>query len=81
MPSKKIKSQTNNEYVIDLPLLSCIACHHQIAPFPFDVVHAEMEKYPNANIHWLQEEHKNMGFYDYCKPRIRTAGNWSRRVQ
>nr|CAB3264555.1 2-oxoglutarate dehydrogenase-like, mitochondrial [Phallusia mammillata] len=52
----------------------------QIAPFPFDLVHAECEKYPNAGIHWLQEEHKNMGFYDYCKPRMRTACNWSRRV-
>ncbi|CAG5098221.1 Oidioi.mRNA.OKI2018_I69.XSR.g15473.t1.cds [Oikopleura dioica] len=21
-----------------------------------------------------------MGFYDFCKPRLRTASNWSRRV-
>uniref|UniRef100_H2ZNK4 2-oxoadipate dehydrogenase complex component E1 n=1 Tax=Ciona savignyi TaxID=51511 RepID=H2ZNK4_CIOSA len=52
----------------------------QIAPFPFDLVQAEMNKYPNAGIHWLQEEHKNMGFYDYCKPRLRTACSWTRRI-
>ncbi|XP_078492481.1 2-oxoglutarate dehydrogenase complex component E1-like isoform X2 [Ciona intestinalis] len=52
----------------------------QIAPFPFDLVQAEMNKYPNAGIHWLQEEHKNMGFYDYCKPRMRTACGWTRRI-
>lgn len=53
----------------------------QIAPFPFDLVQEELEKYPNAGLYWTQEEHKNMGFYDYCKPRIRTASKWSRRVQ
>nr|XP_039273817.1 2-oxoglutarate dehydrogenase, mitochondrial-like isoform X1 [Styela clava] len=52
----------------------------QIAPFPFDLVEKELEKYPNARIDWTQEEHKNMGFYDYCKPRIRTTSKWSRRV-
>lgn len=52
----------------------------QIAPFPFDLVQKEVEKYPFAQIHWLQEEHKNMGFYDFCKPRIRTTTKWSRRV-
>lgn len=52
----------------------------QIAPFPFDLVEKELEKYPNAGIYWTQEEHKNMGWYDYCKPRIRTASKWSRRV-
>jgi len=57
-----------------------IARLEQIAPFPYDEVIPEMEKYPNAEIYWAQEEHKNMGGYDYCKPRLRTASNWDRRV-
>jgi len=52
----------------------------QVAPFPFDLVIQELNKYKNAEIHWLQEEPKNMGFYDYCKPRIRTSNDWTRRV-
>jgi len=52
----------------------------QVAPFPFDLVTQELNKYKNAEIHWLQEEPKNMGFYDYCKPRIRTTSQWTRRV-
>jgi len=57
-----------------------IARLEQIAPFPYDEVIPEMEKYPNAEVYWAQEEHKNMGGYDYCKPRLRTASNWERRV-
>ena len=53
----------------------------QVAPFPYDLVRAELDKYPHADIHWLQEEHKNMGFYDFCRPRITTASEWTRRVQ
>jgi len=52
----------------------------QVAPFPFDQVIEEINKYPNAEIHWLQEEPKNMGYYDYCKPRIRVSCDWNRRV-
>jgi len=52
----------------------------QIAPFPFDLVTESLELYPSAEIHWLQEEPKNMGFYDYCKPRLRTALDYTRRV-
>ena len=51
-----------------------------MAPFPYDLVIPELEKYKNAEVYWVQEEHKNMGFYDFCKPRLRTASNWSRRV-
>ena len=32
----------------------------QIAPFPYDEVIPELEKYPNAEVYWAQEEHKNM---------------------
>merc|ERR1739838_149519 len=52
----------------------------QMAPFPFDLVTKELDKYANAEVHWLQEESKNMGCYDYCKPRIRTATDYTRRV-
>uniref|UniRef100_A0A672RFK4 2-oxoglutarate dehydrogenase complex component E1 n=1 Tax=Sinocyclocheilus grahami TaxID=75366 RepID=A0A672RFK4_SINGR len=44
----------------------------QLSPFPFDLVKAETEKYPNADLVWCQEEHKNQGYYDYVKPRMRT---------
>jgi 2-oxoglutarate dehydrogenase E1 component len=57
-----------------------IARIEQVAPFPYDLVRAELDKYPHADIHWLQEEHKNMGFYDFCRPRITTASEWTRRV-
>uniref|UniRef100_A0A8C1QTX7 2-oxoglutarate dehydrogenase complex component E1 n=1 Tax=Cyprinus carpio TaxID=7962 RepID=A0A8C1QTX7_CYPCA len=42
----------------------------QLSPFPFDLVKAEAEKYPQAQLLWCQEEHKNQGYYDYVKPRI-----------
>ncbi|CAM9283965.1 unnamed protein product [Lampetra planeri] len=45
----------------------------QISPFPFDLVRAEVEKYTNAELVWCQEEHKNMGYYDYVRPRFLTV--------
>ncbi|XP_037322361.2 2-oxoglutarate dehydrogenase-like, mitochondrial [Pungitius pungitius] len=45
----------------------------QISPFPFDLVRAELEKYTNAELVWCQEEHKNMGYYDYVRPRLLTV--------
>ncbi|KAK7933771.1 hypothetical protein WMY93_004667 [Mugilogobius chulae] len=50
-----------------------IARVEQLSPFPFDQVKAETEKFPNADLVWCQEEHKNQGYYDYVKPRIRTT--------
>uniref|UniRef100_A0A8B9KWT0 2-oxoglutarate dehydrogenase complex component E1 n=1 Tax=Astyanax mexicanus TaxID=7994 RepID=A0A8B9KWT0_ASTMX len=50
-----------------------IARIEQLSPFPFDLVKAETEKYPNADLVWCQEEHKNQGYYDYVKPRMRTT--------
>ena len=35
-----------------------------------DLVKAEMHKYPNAKLHWVQEEPKNMGAWSYCRPRF-----------
>ncbi|TKS85670.1 2-oxoglutarate dehydrogenase-like, mitochondrial [Collichthys lucidus] len=31
------------------------------------------EKYANAELVWCQEEHKNMGYYDYVRPRFLTV--------
>ncbi|XP_012693837.2 2-oxoglutarate dehydrogenase-like, mitochondrial [Clupea harengus] len=45
----------------------------QISPFPFDLIKAEVEKYGNAELIWCQEEHKNMGYYDYVRPRFLTV--------
>uniref|UniRef100_A0A7N8WPP6 2-oxoglutarate dehydrogenase complex component E1 n=1 Tax=Mastacembelus armatus TaxID=205130 RepID=A0A7N8WPP6_9TELE len=50
-----------------------IARMEQLSPFPFDQVKAETERFPNADLVWCQEEHKNQGYYDYVKPRIRTT--------
>uniref|UniRef100_A0AAQ4Q945 2-oxoglutarate dehydrogenase complex component E1 n=1 Tax=Gasterosteus aculeatus aculeatus TaxID=481459 RepID=A0AAQ4Q945_GASAC len=50
-----------------------IARIEQLSPFPFDQVKAESERFSNADLVWCQEEHKNQGYYDYVKPRIRTT--------
>ncbi|XP_017319494.1 2-oxoglutarate dehydrogenase-like, mitochondrial isoform X1 [Ictalurus punctatus] len=42
----------------------------QISPFPFDLIKKEVEMYSNAELIWCQEEHKNMGYYDYIRPRF-----------
>ncbi|KAM9216735.1 2-oxoglutarate dehydrogenase complex component E1 isoform 3-T3 [Dugong dugon] len=52
----------------------------QLSPFPFDLLLKEVQKYPNAELAWCQEEHKNQGYYDYVKPRLRTTINRSRPV-
>ncbi|KAG9354879.1 hypothetical protein JZ751_001592, partial [Albula glossodonta] len=57
-----------------------IFCTGKLSPFPFDLVKAETEKYPEADLVWCQEEHKNQGYYDYVKPRIRTTINRARPV-
>lgn len=45
----------------------------QISPFPFDLIKQEAERFPGAELVWCQEEHKNQGYYDYVKPRLRTT--------
>ncbi|XP_013141239.1 PREDICTED: 2-oxoglutarate dehydrogenase, mitochondrial isoform X2 [Papilio polytes] len=49
-----------------------IARVEQISPFPYDLIKAEVAKYPNAQLVWSQEEHKNMGSWSYVEPRFRT---------
>lgn len=46
----------------------------QIAPFPWDMIAAEIALYKNATeVMWVQEEPKNMGCWSFVQPRIATA--------
>nr|XP_006112456.1 2-oxoglutarate dehydrogenase-like, mitochondrial [Pelodiscus sinensis] len=64
----------------DLEKQVAITRLEQISPFPFDLVKEELEKYPGAELVWCQEEHKNIGYYDYVKPRFRTIVNHTRPI-
>ncbi|ODN05664.1 2-oxoglutarate dehydrogenase, mitochondrial [Orchesella cincta] len=44
----------------------------QISPFPYDLIKDEVNKYANAQLTWVQEEHKNSGAWCYVQPRMRT---------
>ncbi|XP_069773778.1 2-oxoglutarate dehydrogenase complex component E1 isoform X8 [Narcine bancroftii] len=57
-----------------------IARVEQLSPFPFDVIEQEARKYCNAELVWCQEEHKNQGYYEYVKPRIRATTHRERPV-
>ncbi|XP_016288226.1 2-oxoglutarate dehydrogenase-like, mitochondrial isoform X2 [Monodelphis domestica] len=57
----------------DLDKQVAITRVEQISPFPFDLIKQEVEKYPEAELIWCQEEHKNMGYYDYISPRFLTV--------
>lgn len=52
----------------------------QLSPFPFDLVRDECAKYPNAEITWSQEEHKNYGYWSHVQPRIETSTGKTRRA-
>lgn len=45
----------------------------QLAPFPFDKVIDQMQKYSNADITWCQEEAKNMGAWTHFFFRAETC--------
>ncbi|KAL2897000.1 2-oxoglutarate dehydrogenase mitochondrial [Bienertia sinuspersici] len=45
----------------------------QLCPFPYDLVMQELQRYPNAEIVWCQEEPMNMGAYNYIAPRLCTS--------
>ncbi|KAF9620643.1 hypothetical protein IFM89_013669 [Coptis chinensis] len=45
----------------------------QLCPFPYDLIQRELNRYPNAEIVWCQEEPMNMGAYSYIAPRLCTA--------
>ena len=49
----------------------------QLAPFPFDYVQENVDKYPKASVFWAQEEHKNAGAWTFIQKRVHTAsGKW-----
>ncbi|KAI8096651.1 oxoglutarate dehydrogenase, E1 component [Halteromyces radiatus] len=45
----------------------------QLNPFPYQQVKEHVDKYPNAEIIWLQEEPMNAGAWQHVQPRITTA--------
>ena len=45
----------------------------QISPFPYDVISKDLAKYVNASIYWVQEEHRNQGWWTYVRPRLIAA--------
>ena len=42
----------------------------QVAPFPYDLALIELNKYPQAEVAWVQEEPKNQGYWTYIFPRL-----------
>jgi len=71
------KARTAGELESDI----AISRVEQICPFPFDLVMEECNKYSNAELVWVQEEHKNQGGWSYVQPRFQTAiGGYSRRI-
>ncbi|WP_410519510.1 2-oxoglutarate dehydrogenase E1 component [Candidatus Anaplasma sp. TIGMIC] len=42
----------------------------QFYPFPKDILAAELAKYPAASVVWCQEEHENMGGWQFVRHRI-----------
>ncbi|KAK3256664.1 hypothetical protein CYMTET_34209 [Cymbomonas tetramitiformis] len=44
----------------------------QLAPFPYDLVGRELNRYPNAEVMWCQEEPMNMGAFHHILPRMTT---------
>lgn len=42
----------------------------QLNPFPYEQVKEHVDKYPNAEIIWCQEEPLNMGMWAHVEPRI-----------
>ncbi|KAI1715416.1 transketolase, pyrimidine binding domain-containing protein [Ditylenchus destructor] len=47
-----------------------VARVEQISPFPYDLIDKECKKYPQAELVWAQEEHKNMGAWGFIQPRF-----------
>jgi hypothetical protein len=45
----------------------------QISPFPWSQIRDHVDKYPNAQIVWCQEEPLNMGSWAYVQPRLITT--------
>jgi 2-oxoglutarate dehydrogenase E1 component len=46
----------------------------QLYPFPQAQILAELDRYPGANVRWVQEEPENMGSLRFVDRRLREAG-------
>ncbi|XP_022707185.1 2-oxoglutarate dehydrogenase, mitochondrial-like [Varroa jacobsoni] len=68
------KARADADKVSDVALVRV----EQLCPFPFDLIKAEIEKYPNAHIQWVQEEHKNQGYWAFVQPRINICTGYRR---
>ena len=52
----------------------------QISPFPYDGLHSEISRFPNAHVVWVQEEPQNAGAWSYVSPRISSLlRQWTNR--
>ena len=47
-----------------------VARVEQLAPLPYDLLAEELRRYPNAQVQWVQEEHRNQGAWFYIHPRL-----------
>ncbi|KAJ9114880.1 2-oxoglutarate dehydrogenase E1 component [Naganishia adeliensis] len=47
----------------------------QLSPLPYDLITPHLDKYPNAELMWCQEEPLNNGAWTYVQPRLITAMN------
>ncbi|KAL7422265.1 2-oxoglutarate dehydrogenase E1 component [Cryptotrichosporon argae] len=45
----------------------------QLSPLPYDLITPHLDKYPNAELMWCQEEPLNNGAWTYVQPRLITA--------
>lgn len=45
----------------------------QLSPVPYDLITPSLDKYPNSDIMWVQEEPLNGGAWGYMQPRLETA--------
>lgn len=45
----------------------------QLSPVPFNEITPSLDKYPNSDIMWVQEEPLNGGAWGYIQPRLETA--------
>ncbi|CAG8452153.1 8019_t:CDS:2 [Ambispora leptoticha] len=70
----KARNQNNMDHV-------AISRLEQINPFPYDLIANHIDKYPNAQIIWAQEEPLNAGAFTYIAPRMRTVANHTKYHQ
>ncbi|MBM4113619.1 MAG: 2-oxoglutarate dehydrogenase E1 component, partial [Phycisphaerae bacterium] len=47
-----------------------LACFEQLYPFPEDLVSAELDRFPKAELLWVQEEPRNMGAWTFVRNRF-----------